>query len=66
MLTEAEQDAVPNPSVTVVTVQPGDTAQSLSTQMLARTFQEEHFRALNGIEGGVEAGMRVKIIADRK
>ncbi|WP_299923565.1 M48 family metalloprotease [uncultured Pelagimonas sp.] len=65
-LTKAEQDAVPNPSVTVVTVQPGDTVQSLSAQMLARTFKEERFHALNGIEGGVEAGMRVKIITDRK
>ncbi len=65
-LTDAQQDAVPNPSVTVVTVKPDDTVQSMSAQMLAHNFKKERFHTLNGIEGAVEAGTRVKIITNRR
>jgi predicted Zn-dependent protease len=52
--------------IKVITVQPGDTVDSLSHRMAAVDHPTERFRVLNGLEGHaqVKARDRVKIVVD--
>lgn len=50
--------------IRVVTVQPGETVQSLSNRMVVSDAKEQWFRVLNGLDQGgqVQAGQKVKIV----
>ncbi len=63
-LSDAEAAAIKPRRVRVVTVQAGDTIESLSRRMAYPTLQAERFRALNGIGADTRLvpGQKVKII----
>ncbi len=50
--------------IRVVTVQPGDTIQSLANRMVVADAKEQWFRVLNGLDNGsqLQAGQKVKIV----
>ena len=50
--------------IEIVTVRSGDTVQSLARRMAFDTYQEDRFRAINGLDasGTLRAGDRVKIV----
>jgi predicted Zn-dependent protease len=52
--------------IKVITVQPGDTAKSLSHRMAGVDRPAERFRVLNGLEahGQVRVRDRVKVVVD--
>lgn len=60
---EATQYSKPQ-RIRVVTVQPGDTIQSLASRMAVADGKEQWFRVLNGLDGGgqLQAGQKVKIV----
>ena len=63
-ITPTEAAAIRPRIIDVVTVGPGDTAQSLSRRMAYRDFQLERFLSLNGLAGNsrLVPGQRVKVI----
>jgi predicted Zn-dependent protease len=60
---EAAQYSKPR-RIRVVTVQPGDTVQSLSSRMAVSREKEAWFRVLNGLTNGqgLQAGQKVKLV----
>jgi predicted Zn-dependent protease len=52
--------------IKVITVQPGDTVESLSHRMMGVDRPAERFRVLNGLEGHAQVRVRdrVKIVVD--
>ena len=50
--------------IRIVTVQPGDTIETIARHMAFDDFRVERFRALNGLSPGdrVRPGQRVKIV----
>ncbi len=65
-LSDAEAAALKPYRVRVVTVKPGDTAQSLSAKMPFDTANLDRFLVLNGLESGARLtpGQRVKLIRE--
>jgi predicted Zn-dependent protease len=65
-LTLGEIQAARPLRIKVITVQPGDTVESLSHRMAGVDRPEERFRVLNGIDehGKVKVRDRVKIVVD--
>lgn len=63
-ITQAEADQVIPRRVQVVTVQRGDTVQSLASRMAYTNAQVERFRVLNGLSSTdtVTAGQKVKLV----
>lgn len=63
-LSDAEAKDIRPRRLQVVTVQTGDTVQSLSARMAFDTLKEERFRALNGLSASdaVVPGQRVKLV----
>lgn len=63
-LSAAEAGALRARRVEIVTVRSGDSVQSLSRRMAFDTYQEDRFRAINGLDanGAVRAGEQVKIV----
>jgi predicted Zn-dependent protease len=63
-ITLAEAAAIRPRVIHVVTVGPGDTAQSLAGRMAYRDFKLDRFLALNGLAPGasLEPGQKVKLI----
>jgi predicted Zn-dependent protease len=64
-MTEAEAAAVEPLRIRVVTVKPGDTAQSLAAEMPLAGYRLEHFLVLNqiGPDNPLKPGQKVKIVA---
>jgi predicted Zn-dependent protease len=65
-LTLAEIQSARPLRLKIITVQPGDTVESLSHRMASVDHQVERFRVLNGIDahGNVRPRDRVKIVVD--
>lgn len=63
-LSAAEAGALRARRIEIVTVRSGDTVQSLARRMAFDTYQEDRFRAINGLDasGTLRAGDRVKIV----
>lgn len=63
-LSAAERRAIPERRIEIVTVRPGDTAESLGRLMAVDEMAVERFRVLNGLRGGEQPreGRRVKIV----
>ena len=63
-LTPMEAGAIRPRVIDIVTVQPGETAQSLAARMAYRDFKLDRFRSLNGLaaNAGVVPGQKVKIV----
>ncbi len=63
-LSASEAGALRARRLEIVTVRSGDSVQSLSRRMAFETYQEDRFRAINGLAAGesVRAGDRVKIV----
>lgn len=63
-LTQQEAGAIRPKVVDVVTVQPGDTVQSLAQRMAYRDFRLDRFRSLNGLaaNAALAPGQKVKIV----
>ena len=63
-ITAAEAAAIRPRIIHVVTVAPGDTAQSLASRMAYRDFKLDRFLALNGLTAGsrLSPGQKVKLV----
>jgi predicted Zn-dependent protease len=63
-ITSAEAAAIRPRVIDVVTVQRGDTIQSLASRMAYRDFQLDRFLTLNGLAGNsrLSPGQKVKIV----
>jgi predicted Zn-dependent protease len=63
-LTAREAEALEPLRIQVVTVQPGDTVESLAKQMPFADYREQRFRVLNGLteDARLTPGQKVKII----
>jgi predicted Zn-dependent protease len=63
-ITPAEAAAIRPRVIDVVTVRPGDTVQSLASQMAYRDFKLDRFLALNGLAANspLAPGQRVKLV----
>jgi hypothetical protein len=63
-LSSQEAAAIRPRVIQIVTVGSGDTVRSLANRMAYPSFQEERFRALNGLAAGdtLRAGQRVKLV----
>jgi predicted Zn-dependent protease len=63
-ITPGEAAAIRPRVIDVVTVRPGDTVQSLASQMAYRDFRVERFLALNGLaaNGALAPGQKVKLV----
>lgn len=63
-ITPAEAAAIRPKVIDVVTIQPGDTLQSLASRMAYRTFQLERFLSLNGMttSSRLVPGQKVKLV----
>jgi predicted Zn-dependent protease len=63
-ISQAEAAAIRPRVIDVVTVRPGDTAQSLASRMAYRDFQLDRFLTINGLgpDGRLTPGQKVKLI----
>jgi predicted Zn-dependent protease len=63
-ISPAEADAIRPRVIDVVTVAPGDTAQSLSSRMAYSSFKLDRFLALNDLPAGapLSPGQKVKLV----
>jgi predicted Zn-dependent protease len=63
-LSQQEAAAIRPRVLQIVTVGPRDTVQSLASRMAYSTYQQERFRALNGLTGNeaLQRGQRVKLV----
>jgi predicted Zn-dependent protease len=63
-ITPAEAAAIRPRVIDVVTVRPGDTVQSLASQMAYRDFKLDRFLALNGLAANspLAPGQKVKLV----
>ena len=63
-LSPAERTAIRPRIIDVVTVEPGDTVQSLASRMAYRDFRTERFLAINGLSQGsaLRPGQKVKLV----
>ncbi|MBT7294210.1 MAG: hypothetical protein HN838_16930, partial [Rhodospirillaceae bacterium] len=65
-LSDAEADALKPRRVRIVSVESGDTPETMAGRMAFDDFQLERFRVLNGLKPGqgLAPGQRVKIVSE--
>lgn len=65
-MSDAERNNIQPQRIRVVTAGAGDTAASLARQMAFKSYQEERFRVLNGLQSGenVTAGQPYKLVVE--
>ena len=63
-ITQAEADGIKGKKIKIVTVQRGDTIESIARNMDFDEYKVERFVALNGLDQGqaLKAGQKLKLI----